>query len=97
MAAIVCVTRALVAKKTAWETIEQQIIQRFALPGGAVYDEIQSVGFANDMLRSIPQGEYRGYLPEGKAILFHEAEAWNDYPESVWRWQCLPGSRYRKD
>ncbi len=49
------------------------------------------------MLSSIPEGGFRGYLPEGKAIMFHEAEPWKGYPESVWRWQCLPESRYRKD
>ena len=97
MAAIVCVTRALIAKKIVWSEIEQRIDEQFALSGGAVYNDLQSVGFANQMLSSIPEGEFRGYLPEGKAIMFHEAEPWNGYPESVWRWQCLPGSRYRKD
>jgi len=87
----------LVAKKTARSEIEQRIIKQFALPGGNMYTDLQSVGIANQMLSSIPEGEFRAYLPEGKAILFHEAEPWNGYPESIWRWQCLPGSRYQKE
>jgi hypothetical protein len=97
MAAIVCVTRALIAKKMVWSKIEQCIYERFARPDGVVYDDSESLRFANQMLSSIPEGEFRGYLPEGKAIMFHEAEPWQGYPESVWRWQCLPESRYRKD
>ena len=97
MAAIVCVTRALIAKTMVWSKIEQCIYERFARPDGVVYDDGGSLRFANQMLNSIPEGEFRGYLPEGKAIMFHEAGQWQGYPESVWRWQCLPESRYRKD
>ena len=97
MAAIVCATRALVAKKKDWEEIDSFIYAQFGLPGGVDYDDRESVMFANQMLKSIPAGEFRGYLPAGKAVMFWEAEPWKDYPESVWRWQCLPGSHYRKD
>ena len=96
MAALVCVTRVLVARSTPWEEIESRIHEQFALPGGRVYDEVQSIGCANRMLRSIKPPEFRGYLQDGLAVMFHEDEEWNGYPEAVWKWQCLPGSRYAK-
>lgn len=96
MAAIVCATRSLVAKQTAWEEIERLVLEKFGRPGGKVYDDIQTVGIANKLLKAIPEGEYRAYLPSGIAMMFHQDEEWNGYPESVWKWQCLPGSRYRK-
>ncbi|QBD76931.1 HNH endonuclease [Ktedonosporobacter rubrisoli] len=96
MAAIVCVTRALVAKKLAWPEIERHIYEQFALLDGTLYDARQTLVFADRMLASIPEGAFRGYLVEGKAVMFHEAEAWNGYPEAIWRWQCLPGSHYQK-
>ncbi|GCF10791.1 HNH endonuclease [Dictyobacter arantiisoli] len=95
MAAIVCATRALVARDLPWEQIEDQILQRFAAPAGRLYSRGESLDFANDLLRAIQPGAYRSYLAAGKAILFHAASPWNDYPERIWRWQCLPGSRYR--
>lgn len=97
MAAIVCVTRALVAKCISWSEIEKQIILRFARLGGEHYGIEDSVSFANDMLRSIKRGKYRGYLPKGYAVMFHSAGSWKGYDEKVWRWQCLPGSKYRKE
>lgn len=96
MAAVVCVTRALVAREVPWDEIEKHVFQRFARSGGRHYDERGSVGFANRMLSSIPRGKFRGYLPQGLAVMFHEAGQWMQYPERVWKWQCLPGSRYRK-
>lgn len=96
MAAIVCVTRALVAKSRPWCEIEKQVSQRFAKSEGEQYDLEESVGFANHMLHSISRDGFRGYLPEGLAVMFHEGERWMGYPESVWKWQCLPGSKYRK-
>lgn len=90
MAQIVHDTRVLVARKTRWAQIERQILDRWALLGGHVYTCDETTGLAGQMLRTIPPGEYRGYLPEGKAILFHQSPPWNGYSEIVHRWQ-LPG------
>jgi hypothetical protein len=97
IAPIVCVTRALVAKKTSWPDIEQHILDRFARPGGKHYPPNESIGWANRMIASIRPPEVRGYLPEGLAVLFHATETWNGYPEAISMWQCLPGSGYRKE
>src|SRR5258708_30328324 len=94
MAEIVCITRSLVHKSTPWKEIDEHILERYGQ--GEVYDEIESVMMANQMLRSIPAGEFRGYLPDGLAVLFHPEEEWNGYPASVWKWQCVAGSGYRK-
>jgi len=96
MAAIVCVTRALVAKNTPWEEIEARVYERFALPCGRVYDQAHSIAWANRMLRSIMPPDFRGYLQGGLAVMFHEDEEWHGYPEVAWKWQYLPGSRYAK-
>jgi hypothetical protein len=96
IAPIVCVTRSLVAKKTPWPDIERQIFERFGRPDGKRYTPDQSVGWANHMLHAIPEGEFRGYLPDGLAVMFHEEGEWNGYPELVWKWQCVPGSGYWK-
>lgn len=96
MAEIVCTTRSLVARLTPWEEIESRIYEQFALPCGKIYDEIRSIGYANRMLKSIKPPEFRGYLPEGLAVMFHECGEWNGYPEAIWKWQCLPGYRYDK-
>jgi HNH endonuclease len=96
IAAIVCITRALVAKGIPWYEIEKQVSQRFAKLGGKYYDDQGSVNVANRMLASIGGDNFRGYLPRGLAVMFHEAGQWMQYPESIWKWQCLPGSRYRK-
>jgi hypothetical protein len=95
MAAIVCVTRALVARHSAWPEIERQVLDRFALPAGHHYTREETLNWANSMLASITPPDYRGYLPEGLAVLFHEEGPWQHYPEAVWKWQCLPASRYR--
>lgn len=97
MARVVRATRAMVMRNIAWSEIEQGILDRLVLPSGKVYDREETIGFANDMLASVPPGEYRGYLPEGKAILFHEGQPWNDFPDKVRRWQCLSGNHYLKD
>ena len=97
IAPIVCVTRALVAKKATWPDIEQQILDHFARPGGKHYTSNESVGWANWMIASIRSPNLRGYLPEEMAVLFHEVEPWNGYPESIWMWQCLQGSGYQKE
>jgi HNH endonuclease len=90
MARIVYATRVLVARKTRWTEIERQILEHYALPGGHVYTCDETTGLANQMLKTIQPGEYRGYLPEGKAILFHQSPPWNGFPERVHMWQ-LPG------
>ena len=97
MAAIVCVTRALVAKNVAWSEIERQVALRFMRPGGKHYDMEDSVGFANHMLHLIRKGDFRGYLPEGYAVMFHQTGPWMRFSEKEWKWQCLPGSKYRKE
>lgn len=95
MAAIVCVTRSLVARSMPWEEIGRRILEQFASPDGKIYSDIHSIGWANRMLKSIKPPEFRGYLPEGLAVMFHESEEWNGYSESAWMWQCS-GSRYNK-
>jgi|SRR5450755_1283485 Domain of unknown function (DUF1917) len=96
VAAIVCITRSLIAKKTPWPAIERQILERFGLPGGKHYDTLQSVGWANKLLHGIAPSDFRGYLPEGLAVMFHEEGEWNGYPEIIWKWQVIAGSGYRK-
>jgi hypothetical protein len=83
-------TRVLVARKTRWAEIERQVLEHYALPGGRVYTCDETTGLANQMLKMIQPGEYRGYLPEGKAILFHQSPPWNGFPEMIHMWQ-LPG------
>jgi hypothetical protein len=90
MARIVQVTRVLVSRQTPWPEIECQVLEHYALSGGRVYTCDETIGLTNQMLRSIPPGEYRGYLPKGKAILFHQSLPWNNFPETACRWQ-LPG------
>jgi hypothetical protein len=90
MAKIVYATRVLVARQTRWPEIERQVLEHYALPGGRVYTCDETTGLANQMLKMIQPGEYRGYLPEGKAILFHRSPPWNGFPERVHMWQ-LPG------
>jgi len=97
MAAIVCVTRSLVAKGTSWDQIERRVSERFVRSDGLAYKRRESVRHANTMLHAIQPPAFRGYLPEGLAVMFHQGETWNGYPESVWKWQCLPGSRYRRE
>lgn len=97
MAVIVRATRAMIARSIPWPEIEQRILGRLAKSNGHIYSRDETVAIANYMLASIPPGAFRGYLPEGKAILFHERQPWNGFAESIWRWQCLPGSHYRKD
>jgi len=96
MAAIVCITRSLVAKKMSWSEIARRIADEFALPHGKIYNDIHSIAFANRMLKCIKPPEFRGYLPPGLAIMFHETEDWNAYSESEWQWQILPGAHYNK-
>ena len=83
---IVRQTRTLMHLQTPWPTLEQQILDQFLIPGGRVYDGNESVGWANEMLASIPRGEFRGYLPEGLAVVFHEEGPWNQFPEAVHKW-----------
>jgi hypothetical protein len=90
MARIVHVTRVLVSRNLGWPEIERQILDRYALPGGRVYTCDETIILANRMLKTIPPGEYRGYLEPGKAVLFHASPPWNGFPERVHMWQ-LPG------
>lgn len=94
MAVIVRMTRALVSRQTPWPQIEQHILDRFALPDGRHYSTDESVAWANRLLHSIQPPAFRAELPEGLAVLFHEAGPWNDFPEQIWLWQCLKSSRY---
>ncbi len=96
IAPIVCVTRSLVGKMTSWAEIEQHILARFARSGGKVSTQNETVGWANSMLHNITSPNFRAFLPDNLAVMFHEEGEWHDFPESVWKWQCLPGSGYRK-
>jgi hypothetical protein len=87
MARIVSATRVLVSRKTPWPEIERQILEHYALPGGRVYTCNETTGLANQMLKTIPPGEYRGYLEPGKAILFHASPPWKGFSERVRIWQ----------
>ncbi len=94
MAMIVRQTRALVYRQTPWPEIEHYILDRFALPGGKHFSQAESIAWANRLLHSIQPLAFRAVLPKGLAVLFHEAGAWNDFPERIWLWQCLKGNRY---
>lgn len=96
MAVIVAKTRALIARDTSWGEIEQQILAQYLRPEGKHYTPKESVGWANQLVRSIEPPAFRGYLPQGYAILFHEEGEWHGFPEKAHKWQCLSGSHYRK-
>jgi hypothetical protein len=96
MAVVVRKTRALVSRQMPWEQIEDSILDHFALPGGYQATTAESVAWANRLLGSIEATAFRTELPAGYAVLFHEAAPWNEYPERIWLWQCLRGSRYRQ-
>ena len=96
MAAIVAKTRALIAKNTPWAEIEQHILGQYLQPGGTHFTREESVGWASRILHDIKPPAFRGYLPLGYAVLFHEQGDWNGFPEKIHKWQCMPGSRYRK-
>ena len=83
---IVRATRQLVLSGLPWSDIEQQIIKQFLTPGGNIYDQDESIMFANRLLRSITSGSYRAYLPYGLAVMFHEAPPWNGFPDRIQRW-----------
>lgn len=87
MARIVYATRMLVSRNTPWPGIERQVLEHYAIPEGLVYTCDETTALANQMLRTIPPGEYRGYLPEGKAILFHASPPWNGFSDRVRMWQ----------
>ncbi len=96
MAVVVHKTRALVSRQMPWPQIESSILDHFALPGGHHSTPAESVAWANRLLGSIEAPAFRAELPAGYAVLFHEAAAWNEYPERVWLWQCLRESHYRQ-
>ena len=83
---IVRQTRKLMHMHTPWLSLEQKILEQFLTPDGHVYDEDESVMLANKMLASIPAGEFRRYLPEGLAVVFHEEGPWKQFPEAVHKW-----------
>lgn len=83
---IVRLTRRLVWAGEPWEKIEREIIARVLVADGKVYDRVASVEIANEMLQSIPPGAFRGVLPDGLAVVFHEQGEWNGFPEQVHRW-----------
>lgn len=85
---IVRATRRLVCNLTSWMDIEKKILEQFLTPGGKVYNKEESIMWANWMLTSIPAGEFRGYLPDGLAVVFHEEGAWKEFPEAVHKWGC---------
>jgi hypothetical protein len=73
---IVRTTRALICMRTSWTEIEKQILAQFLPPLGKVYDREESIAWANRMLASIAPEEYRAYLPDGLAVIFHEEGVW---------------------
>lgn len=83
---IVRQTRKLVHLHTAWPSLEQKILKQFLTSGGHICDKNESVSWANKMLAAIPTGEFRGYLPEGLAVVFHEEGPWKQFPEAVHKW-----------
>lgn len=85
-AEIVRVTRSMVHTATLWSTIEKEILRQFLLPGGKIFDKAESLSWANKMLGSIPDNAYRGYLPDGLAVVFHEEGPWQHFPETVHKW-----------
>lgn len=97
MAVIVRATRSMVMRNMLWPDIERYILERLAVPGGSVYDKGEVIGIANEMLAAIQPGEYRSYLPPGKAVFFHKGLERNSFPDAVCRWQCVTGSHYLKD
>jgi hypothetical protein len=87
-AEIVRATRRLVCMHTPWTEIEKKVLEQFLRPGGKVYDQEESIAWANRMLASIPKEGFRGYLPDGMAVVFHEEGAWKEFPEAVHKWGC---------
>ena len=83
---IVRYTRKLVHLQTPWSQIEQQVIAQFLMPNGKVYSQEESVDWANRIVRAIPPDEFRGYLPDGLAVIFHEQGPWQNFPEAVHMW-----------
>lgn len=83
---IVRYTRNLVHAQTPWSTIEQQMLAQFLAPGGKVYNQEESVAWANRILHAIPPHEFRGYLPDGLVVIFHEQGPWQGFPEAVHTW-----------
>ncbi|MFL5662199.1 MAG: HNH endonuclease [Ktedonobacteraceae bacterium] len=83
---IVNMTRRLVWQNTPWKRIEEIILERFLTPGGTIYDQQESVRWANKILASIPKDEHRGYLPDGLAVVFHEEGPWKQFSEAVHKW-----------
>src|SRR2546421_183973 len=72
---------------TEWKkTVEQEILKQFLAPNGKIYDQGESVDWANQMLQSIPDSEFRGFLPDGLAVVFHEEGNWEQFPEAVHKW-----------
>jgi hypothetical protein len=96
MAPIVRQTRKLVKEGWPLEDIEVSIIGTFRRDGGRIYNKEASLAFANTMVTSITAPDFRAYLPEGLAIVFHEEGPWNNFPERTWKWQCLSGGGQRK-
>lgn len=84
--AIVQETRHIVWLNTPWKTIERHIVEHFCRVGGKLYDQMESIDWANTILRSINPLAFRGYLPDGYAVMFHEEGLWKQFPEAVWKW-----------
>ncbi|GHO84772.1 HNH endonuclease [Dictyobacter formicarum] len=97
MAEIVRATRSMVNEGYDWDEIEIHTYGRFRRTAGRIYEKEGSLEIANQLVSSIQAPVFRAYLPEGLAIVFHEQGAWNNFPERTWKWQCIAGSRYRKE
>ncbi len=68
-----------------WPALEKEILRRFLAPGGRVYTREESVAWANKIL-DVPEGLFRGYLPDGLALVFHEEGPWKGFPEAIHKW-----------
>jgi len=79
-------TRSLIHRLTPWPALEVKILDQFLTPNGKVYNKEESITWANKMLDSIPQNEFRGFLPAGLAVAFHEEGEWQQFPEAAHKW-----------
>jgi hypothetical protein len=85
-AKIVRETRRLIWLHTPWNKIGEEILKQFLVPNGKIYDQGESVDWANQILQAIPDSGFRGFLPDGLAVVLHEEGNWERFPEAVHKW-----------
>ncbi len=79
-------TRRLLYAGAGWSQVESLVLEKALKPDTTPLSAGESVAWANKLLHAIPEQEYRGYLPEGMALIFHEGQPWQQFPEGVHRW-----------